>query len=1136
VSILRSVIVPLGVICAAASASAALVLSPGDSIVGGQLGTNFTVGNTGSAGNTWPLAEAPQYVIDGTKSKYLNFAGMNTGFMVTPLFDGGAGSVISSMQLWTANDSPERDPGSYRIYGTNDNLTANAGPGTVFNLSSFTLIATGNLALPTGRNLNALDVANSQTVAFANTASYKQYLVVFPTLRSVTNTLMQIGEVQFSGVKSSDLLTWTGSTDGNWNLATSNWITAGGVAASYHDLTALTFNDSPTVRNIAIQNGGGAVQPASLTFVHNTGSYTIGGDAISSAGTLSLIGMGEVILANLNNFTTGTVVNAGTLTVMASGSLGSGPLTVNSQSAGGGQTSKVALGAPHSIASLAGTVSGTNAASLVLSGTLTVNQANNADFQGIISGAGGLTKNGPATLNLTAQNTYQGPTTINSGILQSSRVGDDAFSALPAGQPVTVNAGAMLVLGAVDNTQLSVGAIDGLGYYEGKVASLTVNGGTVLANTNSHHTLPPVTLNGGTLTGVDGGHVSSGVKVNYIFDGSVTTIPDGGTSYIKAAAIRLRGKTDEFSAVQPVVFTVPRGSTATDLVVTSQIQDVASGLTKNGDGIMVLGNISTATGPTLIQNGTLQLHSTNGLGSGQVTIQSGAKLSLAPVAALSGFSDVSLNGGATLNGNTSVTLTDGIGSEARSVFSNTPISVTNGFTASWTYTTNGGADGTAFILQSVSPSVVGAAGGGLGYQGLANAAGLLYNIYQSSGTAFSSNGTIPVYTTAGFTFSTAPVNVTVVYDPVAGTLVETLAGAATITRSFSGVNLSTILGNAPAFIGFSGGTGGVTSTQSISNFSLTTPAQALNLANAVVVSPTATAGLEILASKPGTPGAATFSGTFTVNAGATVNLTGGDPTTNTAYLLTVTGTTSVGVGVTLDVSNTGTAVGAVSLGDVAGLTPDASLTKRGPGTLTILGVASYGGATAVNGGTMVVNGSISGETTINAGGTLTGNGTLAAVTINGNAFLAPGNGIGSVHTGPLSLKDGSTLILDMNANTADAVLVNGAITLAGTIELAISLAADPVDGAAFTILDGNAPLVGYSANARFSFFGSPIDQGVEFEVPGNGFSQRFTIDYGVQDVVLRAVPEPATTTVMLGGLAALAGVRRRLKVGGNLRV
>ena len=148
----------------------------------------ITVGTEGFAGgqNNWPGGEPPSAVIDGAGQKYLNFGGENTGFVVTPV----AGGAPASITAWAANDSPERDPASFWLGGTNgDSVTGD-----------YTFIAGGLLSLPDTRNAGAaaeLLEQNSFSVSFDNSASFTSYLVVFPTLKNAgAANSMQVADVQ----------------------------------------------------------------------------------------------------------------------------------------------------------------------------------------------------------------------------------------------------------------------------------------------------------------------------------------------------------------------------------------------------------------------------------------------------------------------------------------------------------------------------------------------------------------------------------------------------------------------------------------------------------------------------------------------------------------------------------------------------------------------------------------------------------------------------------------------------------------------------------------------------------------------------------------------------------------------------
>jgi hypothetical protein len=183
------------------AAQAATIFAPGNQIFGIQSnGTNFLIATQVGTGNGYPANESPDHAIDGVGQKYLNFGKTNTGIMASP---SGGSSVVTSLQVWTANDAVGRDPASYAVYGTNQPLNAGG-----MALASFTLISTGTLALPgvnEGEFRNAggavaLNPANSATVNFANTTAYANYAIIFPTLKNEPGVnSMQVAEVQLFG-------------------------------------------------------------------------------------------------------------------------------------------------------------------------------------------------------------------------------------------------------------------------------------------------------------------------------------------------------------------------------------------------------------------------------------------------------------------------------------------------------------------------------------------------------------------------------------------------------------------------------------------------------------------------------------------------------------------------------------------------------------------------------------------------------------------------------------------------------------------------------------------------------------------------------------------------------------------------
>ena len=159
---------------------------------GGQLsGSNFSFGSIGASapGTNWLAGESPDHAMDGNvNTKFAIFRSTGAGLLASPQ----AGTApVNTLTLWTANDSPERDPATYQVYGFPTRITQTSGTLAVGN---GTLLANGTVTLPADRNSGPVQVD------FNNSTAYASYLVVFPTVKnSPTSTnLMQVSEVQFS--------------------------------------------------------------------------------------------------------------------------------------------------------------------------------------------------------------------------------------------------------------------------------------------------------------------------------------------------------------------------------------------------------------------------------------------------------------------------------------------------------------------------------------------------------------------------------------------------------------------------------------------------------------------------------------------------------------------------------------------------------------------------------------------------------------------------------------------------------------------------------------------------------------------------------------------------------------------------
>ncbi|MFC1604139.1 sugar-binding protein [Planctomycetota bacterium] len=138
----------------------------------------------------WPGAETPDLAIDDDiNTKFLHFKGENepTGIRVTP---SGGPSIVTEISLTTANDSPERDPITFELSGSNDSID---GP--------YEVIASGDVVDFAGEVEWPRFTKNATAITFDNDVAYAHYQLLFPTVRDAGSAnSMQIAEVELLGV------------------------------------------------------------------------------------------------------------------------------------------------------------------------------------------------------------------------------------------------------------------------------------------------------------------------------------------------------------------------------------------------------------------------------------------------------------------------------------------------------------------------------------------------------------------------------------------------------------------------------------------------------------------------------------------------------------------------------------------------------------------------------------------------------------------------------------------------------------------------------------------------------------------------------------------------------------------------
>jgi gliding motility-associated-like protein len=647
---------------------------------------------TSGATHTVAVAMNTAPVISNLNGDSVNWPGVGNSVAL----DAGANTTITDTEL----DASTWNGASLTVQRTSTPLAADVFSfnGLGYSVSGNNLQAGGSTTFGTFTNTNGLLTvsfnANATNTLVRDVVRGIQYQNDTPFGDAIIRFILSDGSSSTTAdvIVSSDVIYITNSLDAATIDVSDGVSFSEAVAIAAADVTGtqtLIFtsdflgNTTTLAGNLAIAENLTINADAANNVMISGSTITIGSDVnltfsqastnavisstLAGSGKLSIIGSGTLSLTSASNsggFSGDISVTDGTLTVGSNSNLSTGTLTLDngtlSASIAGGSP-----GAPVTTTFSNAVVLGAGGGTLSISGGSGRNIAN---FSGIISGSGSLTKTTNAILQLSGNNTYTGATTLSAGILIANH--NNSLGTTVSG--TTVNSGAVLQLvdgltiaealtlsGSGKNVDSETyGALDLLS------GSSTVSGNVNLATSSN------VNAASGSTLMISGALSGTGTLIK---TGAGTLKLKGNNSTATGAALSVTGGLVEIDDANQLVggsITLGGGglvlgnsiTVANNISLTSaasinvtdansaSLNGVISGsgpLTLVTNGGITLGGANTFSGDLTITSGQVFITNNSALGTnaGGTTISSGATLRLS-----SGVTDTPIAENITLSG------------------------------------------------------------------------------------------------------------------------------------------------------------------------------------------------------------------------------------------------------------------------------------------------------------------------------------------------------------------------------------------------------------------------------------------------------------------------------------------------------
>jgi len=626
--------------------------------------------------------------IDGSGNTTINTNGINTG--TGGLIKNGSGVLLlnaasSYTGTTTINTGTVRLGASDRI-SNSSNLTLANDATAFFDLNGFNeTIANlsgggttgGNITLGAGTLTVTQSVNNTYAGSISGSGGLSKLGSAILTLSgaSAYTGTTNIGAGAIEATNNTSL----GTAAGNTTIASGAALRISGNVSIAEPLsiTGIGITNSGVIRNISGNNTlSGAITLSGLSRINSDANTLTLTGGITSAGLLLTVGGSGNTTVSTNgiNTTTGGLTKDGSGVLLLNAAIAStGITTINAGTLRLGAVNLITNSADVTLTNAAGALfdinnfdqtigtlsGGGNLGGDINLGNaeLTINQASNKTYAGIISGIGGdFVKAGSGTLSLSGVNTYTGTTNINVGKISVLNAG-----ALGGSNSISIASGAALDIGvsslsSTNTINLNGTGISNTGALVLSANNTTINNPIVLKSDSKIGSTNSGTMTfGGTITGTN-----TTLTIN--LSNAAISLPDitfttsGGLSVTTNGAIAQTG-----------VFTIPgvssftAGSNTIDLGLNNAFTGAvalsnsgANNVSVNNTIQLMMGLVNVGQDLTLTSSSSIAQNST--ISSGLLTTSSATGTILNGANTVSGFNATNTGSGNISLTNTTATL------------------------------------------------------------------------------------------------------------------------------------------------------------------------------------------------------------------------------------------------------------------------------------------------------------------------------------------------------------------------------------------------------------------------------------------------------------------------------------------------